>query len=460
MGDTANLRSLLIHTRDGEWGVAKPDDGLVPVHVIRGTDFEPVRRGDLTTIPTRYLPAEHRARKALRPGDILIETAGGSKGRPTGRTLLIQARTLEGTEIPFTCASFARFLRVDEARINAPYLYWFLQYLYQIGEMEQHQVQHTGIARFQFTRFAEEIQVPLPPLPEQRTIAHILGTLDDKIELNRRMNETLEEMARALFKSWFVDFDPVHAKATLRNHTPNHSPLDWTVERARAYLDGMDSDIVALFPDSFVDSELGEIPEGWGVGKLKDAVDQLRDKENPLTSPSASFSHFSIPAYDEGQTPKQELGGSIKSTKTRVCPGVVLLSKLNPEIERVWLVDVSPDDQAVCSTEFLVLRTKPPFHRSYVYCLLRTSLFRQQIKSLVTGTSKSHQRAQAEAVLDLPIVFPPGALIDSFEKVAENFLSKTLNCRSASRALATLRDALLPKLVSGELRVKSQKQYD
>ena len=211
-GNVANLRSLLAYTRDGEWGTANPDDGLVQMRVIRGTDFESVRKGDLKTVPTRYLRPEHSARKALEPGDILIETAGGSKDRPTGRTLLIEARILEDAGIPFTCASFARFLRVDETRVHAPYLYWFLQNLYQTGEMERHQVQHTGVARFQFTRFAEDIQVPLPPLSEQRAIAHILGTLDNKIELNRRMNETLEEMARALFKSWFVDFEPVRAK--------------------------------------------------------------------------------------------------------------------------------------------------------------------------------------------------------------------------------------------------------
>ena len=211
-GDKVSLRSLLIHTRDGEWGSTEPGEGLVPVRVIRGTDFEAVRHGDLTRVPTRYLRIEHSIRKALRPSDILIETAGGSKGRPTGRTLLIKARILEGEDGPFTCASFARFLRVDEAQIHAPYLFWFLQYLYQIGEMELHQVQHTGVARFQFTRFAEEVEVPIPPLYHQRMVACILGTLDDKIELNRRMNETLEAMARALFKSWFVDFDPVRAK--------------------------------------------------------------------------------------------------------------------------------------------------------------------------------------------------------------------------------------------------------
>ena len=94
-GEAATLRSLLIYTRDGEWGSANPGTGLVPIRVIRGADFVPVRQGDLTTVPIRYLRAEHSRRKALRSGDILIETAGGSKGRPTGRTLLIQSRILD-----------------------------------------------------------------------------------------------------------------------------------------------------------------------------------------------------------------------------------------------------------------------------------------------------------------------------------------------------------------------------
>ena len=121
------------------------------------------------------------------------------------------------------------------------------------------------------TQILSDISVPHPEsLEEQRSIAHVLRTLDDKVELNRQMNRTLEEMARALFKSWFVDFDPVHAKATLKDHatTRPHVGSDWTVERARAYLDRMDPNIAALFPDRFVDSELGPIPEGWEVKDL------------------------------------------------------------------------------------------------------------------------------------------------------------------------------------------------
>ena len=274
----------------------------------------------------------------------------------------------------------------------------------------------------------------LPGESEQRAIAHILGTLDDKIELNRRMNETLEEMARALFKSWFVDFDPVRAKMEGRDT-------------------GLPPDIAALFPDRLADSELGEIPEGWEIGCFGDIVEQIRDKENPFTSPDTVFHHFSIPAFDKDQWPQTERGENIKSQKSCVPPEVILLSKLNPEIERVWFVDVEPDERAICSTEFLVLQARPPFQRSYVYCLARSPLFRQQVESLVTGTSKSHQRAQVGAVLALEATIPSAPVIRAFDRQAWAFLDRSVGCRRETTILAALRDTLLPKLVSGEVRV-------
>ena len=280
--------------------------------------------------------------------------------------------------------------------------------------------------------------VPIPPLPEQRAIAHVLGTLDDKIELNRKMNETLEEMARALFKSWFVDFDPVRAKMEGR----------W---RRGESLPGLPADHYDLFPDKLVSSELGEIPEGWAIGNFGDIVAQLRDNENPANSPDTIFSHFSLPAYDASQTPKWELGESIKSAKSRVPQGSVLLSKLNPEIERVWLVDVAADERAVCSTEFLVLEPTPPFQSSYVYCLALSPFFRHQIESLVTGTSKSHQRAPASAILSLEVAMPPTRIIKAFDTTASILLNRSTTLRRESRALAAQRDVLLPKLVSGEV---------
>ena len=269
---------------------------------------------------------------------------------------------------------------------------------------------------------------------EQRAIAQILGTLDDKIELNRRMNGTLEAIARAHFKSWFVDFEPVRAKAEGRDP-------------------GLPQPLTDLFPDSLAASELGEIPSGWRVDRFGNVVEQFRDQENPLSSPETLYHHFSLPAFDEGQSPKIEYGESIKSQKSRVPAGVILLSKLNPEIERVWLVDVRPIERAVCSTELLVLRARSPFTRSFVYCLARSPLFRQQIEGLVTGTSKSHQRAQVDSILNLAVVVPPSSIVAAFDHSVESLLARTLDFRRESRTLVALRDTVLPKLVSGELRV-------
>jgi type I restriction enzyme S subunit len=231
-----------------------------------------------------------------------------------------------------------------------------------------------------------------------------------------------------------VDFDPVRAK------TEGGDP-------------GLPQALIDLFPTRLVDSELGEIPEGWRVGRLSDVVELFRDQENPLSSPDTLFSHYSIPAFDEGQWPKTELGESIKSLKSRVPAGAILLSKLNPEIERVWLVDVRAGDRAICSTEFLVLRAVTPFTRSYAYCFAYSPAFRQQMEALATGTSKSHQRVHAEAVLNLAALLPPPAVAGVFDKMASPLLVRTLDCRAESRTLAALRDTLLPKLISGELRV-------
>jgi type I restriction enzyme, S subunit len=283
--------------------------------------------------------------------------------------------------------------------------------------------------------FIHPVPVEIPPVREQREISRFLGALDDKIELNRGMSDTLEAMARALFKSWFVDFDPVRAR--VEGHDPGLPPAT-----------------AGLFPDRFVEAELGEIPEGWKVGRFAELVTRIRDQENPLASPHTLFHHFSIPAFDEGQWPREERGETIRSPKSRVPPGSFLLSKLNPEIERVWLPAVREGDRCVCSTEFLVLQPHRHFGRSHAYCTARSAHFRQQIEAVVTGTSKSHQRAQADTILALPTTLPPAPILRAFEEVVSPLLSRTLECKRESRILAKIRDALLPKLLSGEIRVK------
>lgn len=334
-----------------------------------------------------------------------------------------------------TCNQACSALIVDPTQADFRFL--FFQLLHARTELKS---LATGAAQQNLSgAVIKSLRFPFPPLSGQRAIAHILGTLDDKIELNRRMSETLEATARALFKSWFVDFDPVRAKAEGRDP-------------------GLPKLLADLFPSRLVSSQLGDVPDGWEAGTFDDLVELLRDKENPIQSPDTTFQHYSIPAFDDGQQPKNERGEAIKSQKSRVPPGVVLMSKLNPEIERVWLVDVQPNDRAVCSTEFLVMRPRPSIGRAFVYCLARSSGFRQALEGLVTGTSKSHQRARADAVLGLSVVRPRLTIVEEFERQAGSLLERAAVCRRESESHAALRYALLPKVISGELRVLDEQR--
>ena len=277
------------------------------------------------------------------------------------------------------------------------------------------------------------IPIVAPPLADQTTIASVLGALDDKIELNRRMNATLEAMARALFQSWFVHFDPVRANLDARKPT------------------GLDAATAALFPNSFQDSEAGHIPNGWAVGKVSDLATLNRGAVNPGDFPTETFDHFSLPAFDNGRTPKVELGSAIMSNKFTVTPNSVLLSKLNPHIPRIWLPDLHASRRSVCSTEFMVACSKPSVSREYLFSLFTSSAFASIYGTLVTGTTGSHQRIHPESVLDMKIVIPPAALIRAFTDIAKPMFDRINRNTEQSRTLATLRDTLLPKLLSGEL---------
>ena len=284
-----------------------------------------------------------------------------------------------------------------------------------------------------------ELDVPLPPLPEQHAIAHILGTLDDKIELNRRMNETLESMTRALFKSWFVDFDPVR----------------WKMEGRDSGLPGHLAD---LFPDRLVDSKMGEIPEGWAVFRLEQLAKHHTKSTSPARSPRLDYDHFSIPAYDTGQWPVVERGSEIKSNKTLVLKDAVLLSKLNPRILRVWVPCASVGRPQVCSTEFLVFTPRPPANRGLLYALFADQRFRALLKSLVTGTSRSHQRVPPKALKAQEVLAGSPRVFNVFGQTIGNILSQILKNRSEAATVAGLRDSLLPQLISGKLRVHVSEQ--
>lgn len=272
----------------------------------------------------------------------------------------------------------------------------------------------------------------IPPVHDQIAISGLLTALDDKIDLNRRMNETLEATARAIFKDWFVDFGPTRAKA----------------EGREPYLA---SEIWELFPDALDDEDA---PVGWCCWTLADLAIHHRATVSPIAEPERLFEHYSIPAYDSGEEPALDLGASIKSNKTVIPADSLLLSKLNPDIPRVWIPSAPTEAPQVASTEFLAFTPKPPAARSLLYCLFRDADFRREMEAMVTGTSKSHQRVSPKALTQHQVLCGAADIFEKLDQHASHLLARIVKNRGDSRTLAQTRDLLLPKLMSGEIRLR------
>ena len=274
------------------------------------------------------------------------------------------------------------------------------------------------------------LPVSLPPLPEQRAIAGILGALDDKIELNRRMNETLEQMARASFQSWFVDFEPVRAKMTGRE--PNLPPELWD-----------------LFPDRLVDSDLGEIPEGWAVGEIGDVATQRRQGVKPKDigpdTPYIALEHMPRKCVALSERGKAE---GLASGKFRFRKSDILFGKLRPYFHKVG---VAPLD-GVCSTDIVVVSPKTSDWFGFALGHLSSPEFVDYTDATSTGTRMPRANWQDMASYKIPL--PRLEIARSYAKLVRPWIDKIISNIHESYSLATQRDTLLPRLVSGELWVE------
>ncbi len=275
--------------------------------------------------------------------------------------------------------------------------------------------------------------VQLPPPRDQRAIAHILGTLDDKIELNRRMNETLEAMVRALFKSWFIDFDPVRAKIE-----------GWDT--------GLPQDIAALFPDRLADSEIGEIPEGWAVAGLAELIEinPRRVLRRGEVAPYLPMATMPTRGHVPTSVDRRPFGSGM-----RFANGDTLVARITPCLEngKTAYVDfLRQGEVGWGSTEYIVLKPKPPLPDQFAYCLARSAAFREFAIRNMSGTS-GRQRVSAAAVSGLLTVSPPVRLVAVLGEVIEPLFKRASRAARESRLLSALRDTLLPKLISGEIRV-------
>ena len=322
----------------------------------------------------------------------------------------------------------------------------FAYYLTQWGEVRNYAIgQMTGTSGRQRVPVDSlaHLTVPLPPLPEQRAIAHVLGTLDDKIELNRRMNESLEAMARAIFQDWFVDFGPVRAK--LEGREPYLPPELWD-----------------LFPDRLVASELGEIPEGWEVKALGDCIDLARG----LSYKGSGLSSSGMPMHNLNSVYE---GGGYKDDGIKFYngdfqerhltqPGDVLVANTEQGHDRLLIgfaaiVPKRLGDKGLFSHHIYRVRPKSSCSLSpdFVCQLLNTKATQDTVSGYATGTTVN--MLPVDALVIPPVAVPPTQLVKTFTVVAEVTRMRQEFLITENQHLAAQRDALLPKLVSGEVRV-------
>jgi type I restriction enzyme, S subunit len=281
------------------------------------------------------------------------------------------------------------------------------------------------------------LPVALPPFPEQRAIAHILGTLDDKIELNRRMNATLEEMARALFKSWFVDFDPVRAKAEGRDP-------------------GLPHEIADLFPDGFEESAVGEVPRGWRIGGLDNFAVLNPQSWSKATRPAfINYVDLTNTKWGRIETTVEYAEPDAPSRAQRVLgPGDTIVGTVRPGNGSYAYVT---EDGLTGSTGFAVLRPRKFQYREFVYLAATT---RDNIEALAhLADGGAYPAVRPEIVIATQVLCPTDAVLFEFARTASPLLAKMAQNERESRTLAALRDALLPKLISGEVRVGDAKRF-
>jgi type I restriction enzyme, S subunit len=279
------------------------------------------------------------------------------------------------------------------------------------------------------------ISLRVPPLPQQRRIIEILGRLDDKIELNRRMNETLETMARTIFKAWFVDFAPVRAKAEARDP-------------------GLPEPLADIFPDRFYYSELGEIPAGWSIQAFSDTVDIIGGG-TPKTS-VAEYWNGDVPWFSVVDAPStsdvwvveterkiSHLG--VANSSTNVLPVGTTIISARGTVGQVALVGVPMAMNQSCYGLAGTVGAESFF--TYYRTRDLVSILRQRAHGSVFDT------ITRDTLAGIRVVAPPGDLLEAFENQVSPVLRRVRTALNETRSLANLRDILLPKLISGELRV-------
>ena len=352
---------------------------------------------DLDDLPLMRFEESENERYGLKFGDIVV-CEGGEPGRCA----------IWKDQVPNMKIQKALHRVRCHENVDYRFLYYYLLWAGKKGLFDQYctgsTIKHLPGEKLKI------LPIRMPPLAEQQRIAKILSSLDDKIELNNAINRNLEEQAQAIFKSWFFDFEPFGEK----------------------------------------------IPKDWKNGKLGDIAEIKKKAFYPEKNPGLVVEHYSLPALDEKHYPVFEVADGIKSNKFTVSKESVLISKLNPDTKRIWR-PYCISEHPICSTEFVVFEAINGSHRDYIYSIIDCAQFYDYMCSLITGCTNSHQRVSPDTLLEYPVSIPPKTVLKSFcDKITPIYEMVEKNVLENQR-LTSLRDTLLPKLMSETLYNYSEK---
>ena len=361
-----------------------------------------------------------RARRKVKPGDVVYSTV-----RPNQRHYGI----INDPPPNFLASTGFAVLRGIEEIADTEFIYWYLTQNHIVEYL--HAVAENSTSAYPSIKPSdlELLTLKLPPLPEQRRIAGILGALDEKIELNRRMNETLEGMARAVFKDWFVDFGPVRAK----------------MEGREAYLP---EEIWRLFPDRLMESELGLVPEGWGVK----ALDEIANYRNGLAlqkfRPESDQERLPVVKIAQLRSGVADSGEWATASITPECvieDGDVVFSWSGSLLVKVWTGGRAALNQHL----FKVTSTEYP---KWLY-LHFTKHHLAEFQSIAADKTTTMGHIKRQHLREAKCAVPASDLLNAASDRLESLLQQSISNDVASRRIVNLRNQLLPGLVSGEMHV-------
>ena len=304
---------------------------------------------------------------------------------------------------------------------------YFMHYIFTF--IRQH-IQKSVVGSIQDNinlEYLQNLDFKIPEKPYQDKIVRVLKTIDDRIELNYKIEEELDSLGRLLFNYWFVQYE-----------FPNEQGKPYKSSKGKMKVD---------------EKTKAEIPEHWELCKLSQIVKNDTSSVSPRNMQGKMMEHYSIPAYDENVYPAFEAGESIESNKYRVFSDAILVSKLNPQFKRVWDPYCLTDD-AICSTEFLVCRPFEQSMRPFCLAVINSDLFSAYMASKATSSTGSRKRIQPEVCMEYTFPMPDTKVLKDFIKVYTPIMNRLKDAKKENYELVQLRDWLLPLLMNGQVVVE------